>query len=543
MPSLQLGRRLLNSDDIIIANKGQKVLIAIHLQGLLEPGLGQRKLALLEGLSTQRLLQLPKLLPKQLVNPLTSDHLARVTHLALVTNPLPKLRAGDLSGGRIFHQVVNGHTPHTTKPGLHVLKTNRNIPTNPSLSDLASNVVREQVTSRHSLHIRPRIRNLVRSWHVLVKDISGQLHQARVSHPRAIMTCLDLTELVIGDLGDGGIIGLWVILDRDLCGHSTHGVNTPAMTGLDQELNVRVHEGHRHGHISPVRQHKLRIVPQSLDGGEDVVPATTVEAGSVLSQLIQELIHLKGRRKGLNQARGADGATRKAKLILGQVEDLIPQPRLQVALHLGKVEVWTNANGEGEPGVVEEVEAKVKEGARDWEAINQEVLLLQVPATRAHQQCGDLVVELVHLAVGSAEVDDAPVGITQVDVASDVVVPSWGVGICGPKREKRKFKRRKTGSGSGKKEKEKEKEKENKEERQVLLFVCFVFFLPSKSAMNAFAPELRALMTIFLSTGPVISTLRSVSPGAGGGPFQSSLCLTCSVSARKLGNSPPSMAD
>lgn len=30
---------------------------------------------------------------------------------------------------------------------------------------------------------------------------------------------------------------------------------------------------------------------------------------------------------------------------------------------------------------------------------------------------------------------------------------------------------------------------------------------PSRSAMNVFAPEFRALMTIFLSVGPVISTL------------------------------------
>jgi hypothetical protein len=30
---------------------------------------------------------------------------------------------------------------------------------------------------------------------------------------------------------------------------------------------------------------------------------------------------------------------------------------------------------------------------------------------------------------------------------------------------------------------------------------------PSRSAMKVFAPEFRALMTIFLSVGPVISTL------------------------------------
>ena len=42
----------------------------------------------------------------------------------------------------------------------------------------------------------------------------------------------------------------------------------------------------------------------------------------------------------------------------------------------------------------------------------------------------------------------------------------------------------------------------------------------SKSASQTFAPELRALIVIFLSVGPVISTRRSTSPGAGGATRQ-----------------------
>src|SRR3989442_10135669 len=43
----------------------------------------------------------------------------------------------------------------------------------------------------------------------------------------------------------------------------------------------------------------------------------------------------------------------------------------------------------------------------------------------------------------------------------------------------------------------------------------------SKSAMNTLAPELRALMTILRSTGPVISTLRSCRSGGIGATVQS----------------------
>ena len=61
----------------------------------------------------------------------------------------------------------------------------------------------------------------------------------------------------------------------------------------------------------------------------------------------------------------------------------------------------------------------------------------------------------------------------------------------------------------------------------------------SKSAMKTFAPELRALIIIFRSTGPVISTRRSRRAlGASGTvhmPWR-----TLAVSGRKRGRSPAS---
>ena len=45
-------------------------------------------------------------------------------------------------------------------------------------------------------------------------------------------------------------------------------------------------------------------------------------------------------------------------------------------------------------------------------------------------------------------------------------------------------------------------------------------FESSKSANQTFAPELRALIVIFRSVGPVISTRRSFKPGAAGATFQ-----------------------
>ena len=63
----------------------------------------------------------------------------------------------------------------------------------------------------------------------------------------------------------------------------------------------------------------------------------------------------------------------------------------------------------------------------------------------------------------------------------------------------------------------------------------------SKSAMNTLAPELRALIIIFRSTGPVISTLR-LSRSAGAGATVQARSRTARVCARKSGWAPSLMS-
>ena len=59
--------------------------------------------------------------------------------------------------------------------------------------------------------------------------------------------------------------------------------------------------------------------------------------------------------------------------------------------------------------------------------------------------------------------------------------------------------------------------------------------------MNTFAPELSALIIIFGSAGPVISTRRS-SRSAGAGATVHSDSRTSAVPGRKSGSTPASMA-
>ena len=62
------------------------------------------------------------------------------------------------------------------------------------------------------------------------------------------------------------------------------------------------------------RQEAL-VLPEPLDEGEDVVPAPAVEPGDVIAQLVEDLVHLEGRRQRLDQHRRLDGAARQARAV------------------------------------------------------------------------------------------------------------------------------------------------------------------------------------------------------------------------------------
>ena len=106
------------------------------------------------------------------------------------------------------------------------------------------------------------------------------------------------------------------------------------------------------------------VAGEFLDEGEDVVPAAAVEAGGVVAQLVENLVHLEGGEDGFDEHGALDGAAWDAEFALGLDEDVVPEAGFEVRLHLGQIEVGAGAAGQELLRVVEDVEAEVEEASR-----------------------------------------------------------------------------------------------------------------------------------------------------------------------------------
>src|SRR3546814_6809884 len=74
-----------------------------------------------------------------------------------------------------------------------------------------------------------------------------------------------------------------------------------------------------------VGQHEVRAIAELLDEAEDVIPAAAVQPGRMIAQFVQDLVHLESGEDRLDQHRRLDGAALDAELVLGMVEDIVPE--------------------------------------------------------------------------------------------------------------------------------------------------------------------------------------------------------------------------
>ena len=61
------------------------------------------------------------------------------------------------------------------------------------------------------------------------------------------------------------------------------------MAGLDEKLDVCIHERHGHSHSGSIWQDKVGVLAETLDDAKDVVPSAAIQARRVFSELVDDL--------------------------------------------------------------------------------------------------------------------------------------------------------------------------------------------------------------------------------------------------------------
>ena len=243
--------------------------------------------------------------------------------------------------------------------------------------------------------------------------------------PRAVVAVVHLAALVGDHLRERRVVGCGVALDRDLRGHAAHRVRAPAMTGLDEKLRVRPQEPLVHRDLRPVGKNRAGVVPMDLDEAEDVVPPAAVETRGVLAELPEDLVHLEGGGKRLDQHRRLDRPRRerRARSRRARRRRSRAGPRDGSAASAGRSTGPVPLAISG-LGVVEEEDPEIEERGGDRAAIHLDVLLDEMPAARADHQDGGLLPQAVALAgVGVVVGDRSPNGVDEVGLAVHDVGP------------------------------------------------------------------------------------------------------------------------
>src|SRR5437773_9426833 len=202
-----------------------------------------------------------------------------------------------------------------------------------------------------------------------------------MGHPRPIKAVVRLPNLVLPHLRQRDLVRLGILATRDERGHAADSVGPPTMARPHEQVRICPHEADRHRHLGPIGEDELLPIPELLDDAEDVVPPARVEARGVVPEFVQDLLHLEGRRNRLDEGGGLHGTGRNPEGLLREPEDLVPEAGLQMALHLRQVEVRAGPAGPKLLRVVEEVEPEIHQAPGAWYAVDDHVLLRQVPTT------------------------------------------------------------------------------------------------------------------------------------------------------------------
>jgi hypothetical protein len=97
-------------------------------------------------------------------------------------------------------------------------------------------------------------------------------------------------------------------------------------------------------------------------------------------KLVQDFFHVESGREGLDKNSRADRAGGDAEVGLGEVENVGPETRFEIVLHLREIKVRPGAVGEEVGGIMEKVETKVEDGTRDGPVVDGDSDFIEMPS-------------------------------------------------------------------------------------------------------------------------------------------------------------------
>src|SRR6266850_4827976 len=113
----------------------------------------------------------------------------------------------------------------------------------------------------------------------------------------------------------------------------------------------------------------------------------------MIAKFVEDLVHLERGQDRLDEHRGADAPVRNAEDLLRVDKDVVPEPRFQMRLHLRQVKIRPAAARDRFLRVVKKVQAEIEEACRYRLAIDDQMLLQQMPPARPDNERRGLLVQ------------------------------------------------------------------------------------------------------------------------------------------------------
>ena len=155
----------------------------------------------------------------------------------------------------------------------------------------------------------------------------------------------------------------------------------------------------------------------------------------MLAQFVQDLVHLERGEDGFDQDCRLDRPARHAQLLLRGDENVVPQPRFEVAFELGQIEVGAAAARDQFLRVVEEVQAEIEDAAGDRLAVDVTCFSGRCQPRGRTNSVAVLSPSLYCLPSGLTKSILRAHRVAQVQVSLDVVVPFGRVGVLEVRHE------------------------------------------------------------------------------------------------------------